>query len=508
MSTRCTRIRHRTSIVGLVAVALALTTACGAGAVTDDSGDELRVVLAAQPPSLDPIGGGRTAGQMVWGTMLEPLVTMDDNLELTKDGIVIDWQRPEPTTWEFTIRPGLSFSNGEPADAAAVANTLSLTRDTPRSVIKPYFETVEEIEATDETTVVLRTSTPRFDIPHLLTTVFLIPPKYYEEQGPEGFNAAPIGTGPYQFEQVQPGRSITVVRNPDYWGEAAKTEKIIFSWAPEASQRLALVRDGSQDMALDLTTTQANEAEAAGLEVTRIESAMTVVAFLQTDTAPLDDPVAREAIALSIARDQITSGVLQGGGVPNAGMLNILPGQEPAEAISADPERAKQLMAGRSVEVPITYPVGQYPQIEDVAQAIGNSLEATGFDVKYNPVDYGAMVGQIIERQLTGIYLIGALANAPMPDFIASGFLKSDALSGNCPDPEIDRLVAEALEQEDASAGQAVYDQLNTLAVVENHCYVPLYRLVNSYVTQPGVDGLVYTPLNTVDFSGVVVGRE
>jgi peptide/nickel transport system substrate-binding protein len=493
---------------------IALSTLLALAACSDDGGessesagnsDELRVVLAAQPPTLDPISGGRTAGQVVWGTMLEPLVTMDDDLGLTDRGLVTALERKDPNTWELTVREGVSFSNGEPADASAVAKTIELTRDADTSVLKQYFGGVERVETPDATTVVLRTSTPRFDIPQLLTTVFLVPPDYYEEEGTEGFNAAPVGTGPYEFESAKAGRSITVVRNPDYWGEPAKTEKITFSWAPEPSQRLALLQSGEQDVAFNLTTTQAEKAEAADLDVTRVESAMTVVAFLQADKAPLDDPKIREAIALSINRDEIVDGVLQGGGVPNGGMLNILPGQEPAQELDADPDRAKDLLAGTDVKVPLTYPIGQYPQIDDVAKAIGNALEQSGLSVKYNPVDYGSLVSQMINREITGIYLIGTLANAPMPDFIASGFFKSTALSGNCPVPGIDDLIAQALETEDAAASAPIYDELNTKAIVENHCFVPLYRLVNTYATQPGVTGVVYTPLNTMDFRDVVV---
>lgn len=505
-SARRSGIRHRLPAALIAVCLLAVLSACGGGGEDQEkSADRLRVVLAAEPPTLDPISGGRTAGQLVWGTILEPLVAMDEQLRPTKDGIVVGWERSDPQTWKLTVREGLSFSNGEPADAAAVANTIELTRDSERSVLKQYFQAIDEIETPDATTVTLHMSTPRFDVPYLLTTVFLVPPKYYAEKGLEGFSAAPVGTGPYVLEKYNPGRDFSVVRNPDYWGDAAKTERIVFSWSPEPSQRLALVRSKAQDLAFNLPTSQADEAEDAGLKVTRIESAMTVVGFLQANQPPLDDPTVREAIALAIDRDQIVDGVLRDGGVANGGMLNILPGQEPAEVVSPDPARAKQLLAGKKVELPLTYPTGQYPQIDEVAKAIGGFLEEAGVKVKYQPVDYGSLVSQMIGREINGLYLIGALANAPVPDFIASGFMKSTALSGNCPVPEIDELIAEALETEDSEASGPIYDRLNTLAVVESHCYVPLYRLVVSYASQPGVEGLRFTPLNTVDFTDVTV---
>ena len=79
--------------------------------------------------------------------------------------------------------------------------------------------------------------------------------------------------------------------------------------------------------------------------------------------------------------------------------------------------------------------------------------------------------------------------------------MKTKSITGNCPDPQIDGLVPKALEQNDAAAADPIYEQLNTLAVVEKHCYVPLYRQMFAYATGHGVKGVVYGPLNTFDFT-------
>ncbi|MDP3891466.1 ABC transporter substrate-binding protein [Nocardioides sp.] len=497
---------------GLAAASAATLMSIGLAACGDDDSSsgsnasgELRVVLNAQPATLDPIVGPRS-GQIVWATVIEPLVDTDENLDPTDTGLITGWERTDDTTWTFTVRDGVTFSNGEPADAEAVVNTLELTRDTEASILKSYWTNVTSIEAPDATTVVLKTTTPQYNIPNQLGTVYLVPPEYYEKEGPEGFAAAPVGTGPYLFDGQRAGRDMTVVVNDDYWGEAPTNEKITFSWSTEAAQRLALLQSGSADVAFDLPPTQQDEAESAGLEVVTAESAIKIVAFLQTDKAPFDDPKMAEAAALAVDRDQIVDGIFDGKAVADGGLLNMKPGETPAEQVDADPEAAKALVGNAKVEVPISYPAGQYTNIEEVAQAMGGMLEEAGFKVSYNAVDYGTLVTQVVGRELNGIYLLAGVPNVAVPDFFASGFMKTVSISGNCPDPKIDAMVAEALEQPDAEASAPIYEELNTIGVVEKHCYIPLYRQLYAYATTDDVEGIDYSPLNAVDFTDATIG--
>ncbi len=244
-------MRRSATVLAVAGLMLPGLAACGSDSSATSSSDTLRVVLAAQPTTLDPIAGARS-GQVVWDTVIEPLVHTDLDLEPTKDGLVTDWERTDDTTWSLTLRDGVTFSNGEPADAEAAVFALTKVRDEPTSILKSFWTNAESFEAPDPTTLVIKTKAPQYDLVNNLGTIYMIPPKYYEEQGPEGFSAAPIGTGPYLFEGQRAGRDMTVVRNGDYWGDAAETEKIVYSWSSEASQRLALLRSGSADVVYDL----------------------------------------------------------------------------------------------------------------------------------------------------------------------------------------------------------------------------------------------------------------
>ncbi|MFT4008960.1 MAG: ABC transporter substrate-binding protein [Nocardioidaceae bacterium] len=512
-------IKHRLASRKLLAIAAAgVALSVGLAACGGDSGDgndpgssgttaNVRVLLNAQPSTLDPIVGSRS-NQVVWGTIIEPLVNTQEDLEPGKDGIITDWERTDPTSWTFTVREGIKFSNGEAADAAAVANTILLNRDSDTAILKSYFANVTSVEATDATHFVVKTKLPQYDIPNLMGTVYLLPPKYYKEKGSEGFSAAPIGTGPYLFDSSQAGRDIVVKQNPDYWGDKAQNKKITFTWSTEPSQRLALLQSQGADVALDLAPAAVDQAKSTGLNVTSTETAMKIIAFLQTDKAPLTDPTLREAIALAISRDEIVSGIFDGKAVADGGLLNVKPGTQPKESVQADPTKAKQLVGTLSSKstIPIAYPAGQYTNIKEVAEAVGGSLEAAGLTVKYTPVDYGTLVQRVVGRQINGIYIFAGVPNVAVPDFFASGFIKSQSITANCPDPKTDAMVAKALEQDSVEQADAIYDELNTITVVQKHCYVPLYRQIYNFGTGSKVKGVGYNPLNAWDWSKTTIG--
>ncbi|WP_160147146.1 ABC transporter substrate-binding protein [Thermomonospora echinospora] len=490
-------------LAGVAAAAVMAVGVAGCGgdssAGSSDTSD-IRALLNAQPATLDPIAGARSA-QVVWATVVEPLINTDSNLEPERTGIITDWTRTSPTKWTFTMRSGIKFSNGEAADASAVVDTLLLTRDADTSILKTYFANVTSVEAPDDTTVVVTTKRPQYNIPNLLTNVYLVPPKYYKEKGPEGFSAAPVGTGPYLFAGSKPGREISVKANPDYWGEKPANTGVTFTWATEASQRLALLQSKSVDVSFDLPPAQADQAKKAGFKVVSTESAMKITGFLETTKPPFDNAKLREAAALAINRDEIVQGIFGGKAVADSGLLNVKPGTQPTAKVTADLDQAKQLVGSSAPAINVTYPPAQYTNMKEVAEAVGASLEQAGFKVKYQPLDYGTLVKQVAGRQLNGLFIFGAVPNVAVPDFFASGFMKSVSITGNCPDPEIDKLVAKALEQKGTEAAQGIYDELNTIGVVQKHCYIPLYKQIYSYGLGSGVDGVVYGPLNSVDFT-------
>lgn len=474
-------------VVGALASAAPAKEAQGAGT--------LRVVLAAQV-NVDPIVASR-GGQWVWGTFLDPLIRVDGDGRLTNRGIITAWRRVNPTTWRFTIRQGVRFTNGEPGNAAAVANSIMLNKFTSGAILSTYFQNVASARAVNARTVVVRTALPQFNFANQLSTVFLIPPKYYKEVGTRGFNNAPIGSGPFKVESLQPGRSISVVPNTDYWGERPRLSRVTFTYSPDPSQRLALVQSGAADVGMDLNPAQAIQAESARLKVLARATTLKLVLFQWANKPPLNDIKLRRAIALAIDRDQIVKGIFQGRARADGGLLNVIPGQKPPQVVKADKAAARRLVTG-SPSVTLNYPTDRYPNMPEVAQAIASMLQDVGIRVTLVPESYISGVVKVLGGQMSGLWLTGAVPNVPDANFLAQGFLTKNSITKNCVDARFDKWTAEALARKDEAAAKPLYDRMNTLAVVNLACYVPLYGAITYVAMRHDVKGVDFTKLNTV----------
>lgn len=475
------------------------TTATSVAAKT---GGTLRIVLPSPPEALDPLVGARTA-EYVWGTMLEPFVAAAPNLEPSTTGLATSFKQVKPTDWHFDVRPGVKFTDGESADASAVAYSILQNKNNSAAILKGYFGNVKTVKVNSPTSLDVITSKPQLDLPDLFTTLYVVPPKYYAKQGTKGFTAHPIGTGPYEWESQQPGQSITVKANPDYWGPKPKLNSIRFTWATDPTERLNLVQSGAADVAMDLPPQQAQQASGAGLNVISKPTEIKISLFLAANQPPLKGNTnLRKAIQMAINRQQIVNAIFQGKAKVDGSLLDIAPGVQGAPASPYNPTEARKLAAG-APPITITYPIGQGTDIDSVAQAIQGQLQAVGINAKLNPLSYAAQNALVFKHTITGAYLQTAIANIANPDFFAEGFLTSTSISANCPDPRFDSQTEQALTASDQATADALYNKLDQEATDEDACFVPLYDEIFNIAMAKNVVGFDYTPLNLVGYNNV-----
>lgn len=494
--------RKRILLLSMLAMVVAVGSFAGASTAKKQD-TPFRVVLSGQV-NVDPIFGSR-AGEWVWGSFLEPLIKVDAHGRLTHGGIVTSWTRVDPRTWRFTVRPGVKFTNGEKGDAYAVANSILLNKYTPGAVLSTYFQNMLYARAKNATTVVLRTILPQYDVPNLMGTVYLMPPKYYKQVGTTGFRAAPIGTGPYMVDTIVPGSSIHIVANPGYWGSKPKTSSIVFTYAPDPSQRLALVQSGAADIAMDLPPAQADAARAAKLKVKAVSSTSKPVLFMRSDKAPTNNIKLRLAISYAIDRNAIVNGIFKNRFKADGYLLNIIPGVKQSSTIDHNLAKAKQLVAslGFKPSVTLNYNTDRSPGGAEVAQAIAQMLGDAGIDVKLDPTTYIASVMKILSGQAPQLFITPAVPNVPDPNFFVQGFLTKASITKNCLDSRFDALGAKALEQPSTQAASKTYDDLNTLAVAKLACFVPLYYETKQFAMRNNVNGFYADPINVVLWQNV-----
>src|SRR5436190_13777222 len=224
----------------LVVALVALTAGASSPALAQDRArtKEIVVGLGAEPRTML----GVTIVDWTTNNMLEHiydrLLDRDAKTLKPRPMLATGWKIINDTTWEFTLRQGVKFHNGEPFNAQSVKATLEYAQD-PASkshyAASSYWKPVKEVQIVNDYMVRLITEEPWPSlIDHAsLTNSLMMPPKALKEQGAQALAQKPIGTGPFRFVEWKRDDRLVVERNPDYWQGPADASRVTFRFIPE-----------------------------------------------------------------------------------------------------------------------------------------------------------------------------------------------------------------------------------------------------------------------------------
>lgn len=284
-----------------------------------------------------------------------PLLTIYDTLTVVKDGGVIGpglavaWESEDAITWRFTLREGVSFSNGVPFTADAIVRSVKHMRDAPDAgtwTISTTLYQVESARAVDDLTVdvVLNQRDALFP---LHASVWRIPePGAWETLSRPDYQNNPVGTGPFKVERWTEGR-VVMSAFKDSW-RAPKLDGLTFIAIPDQTARLQGILSGAVDFVVGLGPDDKSLLEAEGGRLAlRNMTTVQFLAFLTVNGGPVVDPRVRLAMNYAVNRQAIIETMLQGAAVPVSqiaypGAFGYNPELRPYEY---DPDKAKALLA-------------------------------------------------------------------------------------------------------------------------------------------------------------------
>ncbi len=390
------------------------TSAPEAESVAAPGADTLIIALAEDTASLDPARAFETLPSIVHKATYQTLVTFPpDSVETIIPGLATSWEiSDDGLVYTFTLAQDAVFSNGDPVTAEDVVfsfNRLKHIKGNPSFLT----ETIASVEAPDTHTVVLTLTQPDPAIlAKLVFSAFSVVNRAEVEahggtadedaattdQAEEWLNQHSAGSGPYMLEKWEPGVETVLVRNPNYWGEPAKVERVVFRNVPEAATQKIQLEAGDIDIAMDLSADQVASLE-NNPNVVVYQGLSDTLVFLKGNQdpeigGPMSDPTVQLAVRYALDYEGIR--LLAGGqSVTPASMLPVgfLGAYPPNSGFQRDVEKAKSLLAEAGypdgVDVELAYPDFTFAGVNfgTFAQKVQADLNEAGFRVTLAPAE-------------------------------------------------------------------------------------------------------------------------
>ncbi|MBW3663888.1 MAG: ABC transporter substrate-binding protein [Actinobacteria bacterium] len=458
-----------------------------------DSGNGIVIAIGSEPTSLDPQlrddGGERAVNDNVY----ETLIARTPEGELTP-GLAAEMPtQVDETTWEFTVREGVTFHNGEPFNAESVAFSVNRIIDPEfNSEQISFFNTITGAEAVDDTTVRITTDGPDPVLPSRMYWMKMVEPVSAEDAG---FAENPVGTGPYRFTSWNRGESLQLEANPDYWDGAPAIGSVTYRFVPEAGTRLSGLSAGEFDLMTNLlpedTERAPNFASVQGLEHPHF--------ILNTMEGVTADPRVRQAINLAVDKEAIANDLFQGFAVVDQCQISSPSwfGFNPdLEAYPYDPERAEELIAEAGAEgetIEIVSESGRWLKDRELTETVAAYLEAVGFTTDVQIFEFDEYLNRLFGDVRPPAIFISHSNELQDADRTASFELEIGGTATSHDDDEIHQWVTDARTETDVDAREELYrnawqkacDEAFMLFLINNE---DIYGLSERLEWEPRVD--------------------
>lgn len=385
-------------------------------------------------------------------------------------------------TWEFKLRQGVTFHDGEPFTANAVKATFDRLLDkdiaSPRATV---FSMVQETKVIDDATVHIVLKYPFAALLSILDSSegSIISPKAIKELGKDLAKKA-VGTGPYRFESWVQGQEMVLIRNDSYWGNAGEIEKIIYKSVPEDLTRVAMVESGEAQVADQVPVTELARIEkSANLNLLRTEGYGVEYIGFNFQKKPFDDFRVRQAIASAIEKESIISGVYNNVGKrANSTLSTKVFGYNPDQKeFPYDLNHAKELLkqAGYEKGFTATIITDERKERINLAEVLQSQLKGIGIDIKITTMEYGAYLDTLANGKHE-MYIGGwgnATGDADYNQFnvfhsSAIGEIGNYSFYGN---PETDKLIEEGRREKDQQKRKAIYARAQAMEARGGRAY-------------------------------------
>jgi peptide/nickel transport system substrate-binding protein len=471
------------------------------GPATSAPAGQVIIAQGVDPTTLDPHWHEETAAYSVLLNIYDTLLFRDRDLKLIP-WLAESWRMVTPTTWEFRIRRGVRFHNGEELDADAVKWSLDRLRDPElKNRQAGNFRLVSAVEVIDKFGVRITTAKPFPTLEnHLALRGAIMAPGHFRGKDKLFADRNPVGTGPYKFIRWDKDEQIVLEANEQWWRGAPKVKTLIFRPIPEHLVRVGALQAGEIDIAGNIPPHLVPIiARHPRLYVSKAPSVRAILLPIYTQQfdggnkpiGPIDGPTkdkrVRQAIIAAVDPDEIIRTVLDGQAIRATTPLTAKHfGFDPAIApAKAGPDRIRKLLAdagfGGGIDLVLNSPDGRYLKDKEVAEAVAGQLTKVGIRTRVKTSEWTTYLSRMVYvHKANPMYLIGWGNTTWDADGTLFPLWRSGNPLANHYSPDFDGMIDEAQTSPDPRRRLELYARAQRL-LLEDGAVLPLYQQIDLY---------------------------
>jgi peptide/nickel transport system substrate-binding protein len=458
--------------------------------------DALTVVVTDEPKSLDPCDTDLSNNSRVLrNNVTETLVNLDPGNGEVVPSLATSWSQIDDKTWEFKLREGVTFHDGSPFDANAVAQALARAQNADLGcevAAADLKDVVFTPQVVDPLTLRITTDVGEPILPNKMASLDIGSPAATPA---DGKTRAPVGTGPYKLSAWNEGQSVVLAAYGGYWGEKPAIPNVTIVWRAESAVRAAMVDTGEAQIAYEIAPQDATSANDHAYP-----NAETSLLRIDQSVPPLDDARVRQALNLAIDREGLIGTVFHADA--QKAMQVVLPsvfGHNPdIPAWPYDPEKARALLEearadGVAVDTEIVLygRIGIYPNSSESLEAIHAMLTDAGFNVRLEMMETNPWLKRLLkpwENNRQPSILQTQIDNTQGDAvFTLPNRFTSDGNTSTIADARLDQLIADA-SQATGPDRQKLFQEAFAYIAVDAINIVPLFHMVTSARIAPEVE--------------------
>lgn len=497
-----------TTALGLSLPLAAMLDQRGLAALQDGSSD-LSIVMQRVLIALDPHGPQSVEeptaviASHIFGTLLARDFESGDLV----GSLATAWEAVDETTWQFTLREGVSWQDGSPFTAADVKFSLERVLEL-EGPLAPLWALVSAVEAPDDLTVTITTSEPQGTVPANSSLLYITPAALTNN---EGFFDDPVGLGPYQVSSWTRDSQIELVASETYWGDPATVQTLIFREIPEVSARATALETGEIDFTWGLPADQLPALrENADLRIDATPSYAYYFTWFNSSREPYTDARVRQAMNYAIDRETLATDLLQDvGAVATAPIPPTIFGHAPQTPYEYDPERAMSLLAEAGLEdgfdTHVIWVPGSGPQDRELVLSFISNWAEIGVNVESREMEQAAWLEDLLALDWDMDFQTNTVRTGDA-DFTLRRLYTTAANRNGYGNPELDELLVGAAAASDPAEREELYAQACQIIWDEAVGIFP-FDLLTNYVYNTRIEGFQPTPSTIPIFSNVTLAE-